>query len=98
MEKKETWTWFMELLIEDLGGQEVCQSITFMSDQQKVNFSTDLINILKCLHYGHGLIYFILAYDKDLCLLYKSYYLEQNKDSACAICMPILGKNLVGSN
>ncbi|XP_027933675.1 uncharacterized protein LOC114189166 [Vigna unguiculata] len=35
VENKETWTWFMELLIEDLGGPEVCQSITFMSDQQK---------------------------------------------------------------
>jgi len=66
----------MELLIEDLGGPEVCRSITFMLDQQKVNFSNDLINILKCLHYGYGLIYFILTYDRDLCLLYRSCYLE----------------------
>jgi len=57
VENKETRTWFIELLIEDLGGPEVCQSITFMSDQQKINFSTDLINILKCLHYAYGLIY-----------------------------------------
>jgi len=47
VENKETWTWFMELLIEDLGGPEVCKSINFMSDQQKVNISNDLINILK---------------------------------------------------
>jgi len=51
----------MELLIEDLGGPEVCKSITFMSDQQKVNISNDLINILKCLHYGDGLIYLIFG-------------------------------------
>jgi len=37
-----------------------------------------------------------LAYDRDLCLLYRSCYLKQNKDSACAICTPILGKKLGG--
>jgi len=52
----------MELLIEDLGGPEVCQSITFMSDQQKVNSITDLINILKCLQYAYGLIYFTFCF------------------------------------
>ena len=51
VENKETWTLFMELLIEDLGGPKVRQSITFMSDQQKLNISNDLINILKCFHY-----------------------------------------------
>ncbi|XP_014494997.1 uncharacterized protein LOC106756913 [Vigna radiata var. radiata] len=35
VENKETWTWFLDLLIEDLGGSEVCNSCTFMSDQQK---------------------------------------------------------------
>ncbi|XP_017413021.1 uncharacterized protein LOC108324591 [Vigna angularis] len=35
VENKETWTWFLELLIEDLGDTEVCNSCTFMSDQQK---------------------------------------------------------------
>ena len=62
VENKETWTWFMELLIEDLGGPEVCQSITFMSDQQKVNSITDLINILNCLKYAYGLIYFTFCF------------------------------------
>ncbi|XP_017416706.1 uncharacterized protein LOC108327523 [Vigna angularis] len=35
VENKETWTWFMELLIEDLGGPEVCSSLTIILDQQK---------------------------------------------------------------
>ncbi|WVZ20106.1 hypothetical protein V8G54_007428 [Vigna mungo] len=35
VENKETWTWFLELLIEDLGGKYVCVAITFISDQQK---------------------------------------------------------------
>jgi len=36
VENKETWTWFLELLIDDLGGVEVCRTMTFISDQQKV--------------------------------------------------------------
>jgi len=36
VENKETWTWFLELLIGDLGGIDVCRTMTFMSDQQKV--------------------------------------------------------------
>ncbi|XP_022640537.1 uncharacterized protein LOC106770521 [Vigna radiata var. radiata] len=32
---KDTWTWFLELLIEDLGGPDVCSGLTIMSDQQK---------------------------------------------------------------
>ncbi|WVZ12177.1 hypothetical protein V8G54_016707 [Vigna mungo] len=35
VENKETWTWFLQLLIEDLSGKDVCAGITFMSDQQK---------------------------------------------------------------
>jgi len=37
VENKETWTWFLELLIEDLNGAQFCQTFTFMSDQQKVS-------------------------------------------------------------
>ena len=37
VENKETWTWFLELLIKDLGGAQFCQTFTFMSDQQKVS-------------------------------------------------------------
>ena len=33
VENKETWTWFLDLMIEDLGGAEICSKITFMSDQ-----------------------------------------------------------------
>ncbi|XP_014523647.1 uncharacterized protein LOC106779942 [Vigna radiata var. radiata] len=35
VEKKETWTWFLELLIEDLGGSDMCSALIVMSDQQK---------------------------------------------------------------
>ncbi|XP_052736711.1 uncharacterized protein LOC128197902 [Vigna angularis] len=36
VENKDSWTWFLQLLIEDLGGSEVCGGCTWMSDQQKV--------------------------------------------------------------
>jgi hypothetical protein len=35
---KESWTWFLELLINDLGGTEICRTYTIISDQQKVLF------------------------------------------------------------
>ncbi|WVZ25187.1 hypothetical protein V8G54_003731 [Vigna mungo] len=35
VENKDTWKWFLELLIEDLGGTNVCSGLTIMSDQQK---------------------------------------------------------------
>ncbi|XP_014517233.1 uncharacterized protein LOC106774701 [Vigna radiata var. radiata] len=35
VENKETWSWFLQLLVEDLGGNEVCGRCTWMSDQQK---------------------------------------------------------------
>ena len=34
VENKDSWTWFLELLIEDLGGAVVCASYTFIYDQQ----------------------------------------------------------------
>ncbi|XP_058779988.1 uncharacterized protein LOC131653730 [Vicia villosa] len=34
-ENKDSWTWFLELLIADLGGREECLTYTFISDQQK---------------------------------------------------------------
>jgi len=36
VENKETWKWFLEILVDDLGGAKVCGTCTFMSDQQKV--------------------------------------------------------------
>jgi len=36
VENKDTWSWFLELLVEDLGGADICRFCTFMSDQQKV--------------------------------------------------------------
>jgi len=35
-ETKESWKWFLELLIDDLGGTKLCKTYTFISDQQKV--------------------------------------------------------------
>ena len=35
-ETKESWKWFLELLIADLGGSRLCKTYTFISDQQKV--------------------------------------------------------------
>jgi hypothetical protein len=35
-ETKESWKWFLELLISDLGGTRLCKTFTFISDQQKV--------------------------------------------------------------
>jgi len=40
VENKETWNWFLDLLIEDLGGPELCCTYTFISDQQKVSLLT----------------------------------------------------------
>jgi len=35
-ETKETWAWFLDLLVNDLGGVAKCVEYTFISDQQKV--------------------------------------------------------------
>lgn len=35
-ETRDSWTWFLKLLINDLGGQQACKSYTFIFDQQKV--------------------------------------------------------------
>jgi hypothetical protein len=35
-ETKETWAWFLELLVNDFGGPDKCGWYTFISDQQKV--------------------------------------------------------------
>ncbi|WVZ17312.1 hypothetical protein V8G54_010294 [Vigna mungo] len=35
VENKESWTWFLELLIDDVGGGAACSRCTFVSDQQK---------------------------------------------------------------
>jgi len=55
VENKETWAWFLELLVYDLGGPELCARITFMSDQQKVSY---LVSIL---FYIFTFIYFLCS-------------------------------------
>jgi len=49
-ETKETWAWFLDLLVNDLGGPTRCGQYTFISDQQKVCLL--LINI-NTLHISH---------------------------------------------
>lgn len=34
-ETKESWAWFLDLLVKDLGGRRLCNTYTFISDQQK---------------------------------------------------------------
>ncbi|XP_058733572.1 uncharacterized protein LOC131605205 [Vicia villosa] len=34
-ETKDSWSWFLELLISDLGWPRICKTYTFISDQQK---------------------------------------------------------------
>ena len=38
VENKDTWSWFLDLLVGDLGGADICRFCTFMSGQQKVIF------------------------------------------------------------
>nr|XP_027191059.1 uncharacterized protein LOC101498519 [Cicer arietinum] len=38
-ETRDSWTWFLKLLIDDLGRQQACKSYTFISDQQKIGNS-----------------------------------------------------------
>ncbi|WVZ26151.1 hypothetical protein V8G54_004695 [Vigna mungo] len=44
VENKETWTWFLELLIDDLSGAANCSTYTFISYQQK--YDTLLFDVL----------------------------------------------------
>jgi len=37
VENKDSWTWFLELLIEDIGGTQLCTGCTWISDQQKIH-------------------------------------------------------------
>jgi len=32
-ETKESWAWFLDLLVKDLGGVRLCKTYTFISDQ-----------------------------------------------------------------
>ncbi|MCH79452.1 hypothetical protein A2U01_0000201 [Trifolium medium] len=34
-ETKDSWAWFLDLLVNDLGGPRLCKTFTFISDQQK---------------------------------------------------------------
>jgi len=45
VENKDTWSWFLDLLIDDLSGVECCASCTFVSDQQKVHIFFQLYEL-----------------------------------------------------
>jgi hypothetical protein len=57
-ETKDSWKWFLDLLINDLGGKRLCDTYTFISDQQKVMFTlfTTLHNVL---YDGCIFVYFV---------------------------------------
>lgn len=38
-ETKESWTWFLDILVQDLGGPQVFKKFTFILNQQKVQFT-----------------------------------------------------------
>lgn len=46
-ETKGSWSWFLELLTANLEGVRLCNTYTFISEQQKFNISFVLM-ILKC--------------------------------------------------
>lgn len=46
-EIKDSWSWFLELLIAYLGGVRLCNTYTFISDQQNVHFLSSLLFYLK---------------------------------------------------
>ncbi|XP_073225673.1 uncharacterized protein [Cicer arietinum] len=43
VETRDSWTWFLKLLIDDLGGQQACKFYTFISDQQKLSAMDELL-------------------------------------------------------
>jgi len=95
VENKETWTWFLKLLVDDLGGPKLCAGITFMSDQQKVSY---LVSILCCIFTSIfllcSLIMTILFY-RVYCQHYKNYYLGLSNVFVCATYMPIFAKKKI---
>jgi len=44
-ETKDSWKWFLELLIADLGGTRLCNTYIFISDQQKVIFCSKMSDV-----------------------------------------------------
>jgi len=50
-ETKELLTWFLELLIADLGGTRLCKTYTIISDQQKVKHACLFFNMIEKLSY-----------------------------------------------
>jgi len=46
VECKDSWSWFLQLLIEDVGGVDVCQGITFMFDQQKLYSLLSIVDFI----------------------------------------------------
>jgi len=59
VENKETWSWFLDLMIRDLRGPELCSTYTFISDQQKVsnNFFPCFEFIFHCCAYSNAFLY-----------------------------------------
>ncbi|XP_047162885.1 uncharacterized protein LOC124832671 [Vigna umbellata] len=55
VENKDSWTWFLNLLIDDLGGKEICSSITFVSNQQKIFcILLDIAVVISCRYWSRS--------------------------------------------
>lgn len=69
-ETKDSWTWFLELLIDNLGGKTKCRTYTFIYEKQNVNML-----YLCCIHFN---IVFMLCFNINYLLL-MSFYLVSSK-------------------
>jgi hypothetical protein len=85
-ETKESWKWFLELLIADLGGSRLCKTYTFISDQQKVI-------LIYC-----RLFLQVKLHCRVFCQLWMSYFLMLIKGFVSGICTITLGKNILGKS
>jgi len=51
VECKDSWSWFLQLLIKDIGGIKVCATITFMSNQQKIYSLLSIVDFV-CVYFS----------------------------------------------
>jgi len=86
VENKESWTWFLKLLIKDLGRAQLCVGSTFICLFMKFNFVWYIIKYeLIVFNWKHRACY----------QLFKIFFLEWITNFAWGICMQILGKEIL---
>ena len=48
-ENRDSWTWFLKLLIDNLGGGHECRSYTFILDQKRyTKYITESLHLSDC--------------------------------------------------